>query len=366
MRRTMFAPLFVIVVIVVVLLGMPAIAQHCGGPCEVPRPAGPPISPNPKFKLVAGKEKNNWRYLHNFIWTEDGVQKFKLEETLSSPQMIAFGYRRIFVSPAGNGFLVTGNAYAIGNKFLLSGRTHANKVPLFVFCDSRGTPIVEVLLQEELKPDEIKTGDCPAGCGCKDILYVFKQDPAISENGCYVELVTKGSGRTVTFCLPLGALIKDRAGFEDRLAELEWERIPKQQRAGKRAEIEALFAALDGPDFKAREHAEQAILQLGFLALPTLRASQEPVGSPEKKSRLARIESQLKPWAADGYERMSVDLDLLSGLLNYPERPVVQAVQSRLAQLIPSADTTDWGPWLKKHRDRLQWDAKQRQYSLAQ
>ena len=375
MRRTMFAPLLVVVAI---LLGPPALAQHCGGPCEVPRPAGPPISLNPKFKLVAGKEKNNWRYLHNFIWTEDGVQKFKLEETLSSPQMIAFGYRRIFVSPAGNGFLVTGNGYANDDKFLLSGRTHANKIPLFVFCDPRGTPIVEVPLQQELKPDEIKTGDCPAGCGCKDILYVFKQDPAISANGCYVELVTKGTGRTIRFCLPLGSLIDDRDAFEDRLAELEWERIPKQQRAGKRAEIEALVKALDGPDFKTRDGVEKALLQLGFLALPTLRASRGQTDSPEKKWRLEQIETQLKPWAADGYEAMSVDLDLLSGLLTYPEAAVVQAVQARLAQLVPDAlvlklgniskfpGKTDWGPWLEKHRDRLQWDAQQRQYTLRQ
>ena len=148
MNRVKFPMLVGLVAAVLLSTAPPCAAQHCGGPCEVPRPAGPPVSPNPRFTLVPGKEKTSWRYLHNFIWTEDGVQKFRLEKTLSSPQMITFGYRRIFVSPAGNGFLVTGNAYARGDKFLLSGRTHAGKAPLFVFCDPRGTPIVEVRLKQ--------------------------------------------------------------------------------------------------------------------------------------------------------------------------------------------------------------------------
>ncbi len=83
-------------------------AQHCGGPCEVPRGADP-VSADPKYALTMGKEKANWRYLFNWIWTENGEKKHRLEKVLGAPPLRDFGYRRMFVSPAGNGFLVTGN-----------------------------------------------------------------------------------------------------------------------------------------------------------------------------------------------------------------------------------------------------------------
>ena len=353
-----------LLVVVPLSIGTPSAAQHCGGPCEVPRPAGPPISANPRFTLVPGKEKSSWRYLHNFIWTEDGEQKSSLYKTLSSPQMIAFGYRRIFVSPAGNGFLVTGNAYARGDNFLLSGRTHARIAPLFVFCSEEGTPLVEVSLREGLTKEEIKRGPCPSCKCCKDILYVFKKDPALSANGCFVELDAAGSGRTLSFCLPLGAPIKDRAAFENRLAELEWARIPADLRRQKRAEIQALVAELGGDDAQLRAEADKGLVALGFLALPVVRASRTQTESKEQRARIRGIEERLKPWAATGYERMSVDLDLLAALLSYPEAAVVKAVRTRLAQLLPDEGASDWGPWIKKHRDRLQWDSKLRRYTL--
>ena len=342
----------------VLLSAAPSTAgQHCGGPCEVPRPAAPPASPNLRFKLGQGKEKTNWRYLHNFIWTVDGVEKFRLEKTLSSPQMIAFGYRRIFVSPAGNGFLVTGNAYARGRKFLLSGKTHAGTAPLFVFCDPRGTPIVEVRLQQELTKEELKTGPCPS-CDCKDILFVFKKDPALSANGCFVELQAAGTGRPISFFLPLGAQIKNRAAFEDRLAALEWARIPSELQAAKRAEIKKLVTALDNTHFKTRVDAGKSLTEMGFLALPSIRAGRSLAGSAEKQLRLRPIEEQLwrRWWAADGHENVSVDLDLLTDLLTYPEEAVVKAVRARLSQILPKEGASDWGDWIKKHRDRLQWD----------
>ena len=59
----------------------------------------------------------------------------------------------------------------------------------------------------------------------------------------------------------------------------------------------------------------------------------------------------------------SIDLDLLAALLSYPEAAVAKAVRTRLAQLLPDEGASDWGPWIKKHRDRLQWDSKLRRYT---
>ena len=34
-----------------------------------------------------------------------------------------------------------------------------------------------------------------------------------------------------------------------------------------------------------------------------------------------------------------------------------------LAQILPKAGASDWGDWIKKHRNRLQWDRKLRRYT---
>ena len=97
-----------------------------------------------------------------------------------------------------------------------------------------------------------------------------------------------------------------------------------------------------------------------------VRASRIQTESKEQQARIRRIEEHLRPWAAAGYERMSVDLDLLAALLSYPEAAVVKAVRTRLAQLLPDEGASDWGRWIKKHRDRLQWDKKLRRYTHKQ
>ena len=112
------------------LLALAAVvAQHCGGPCEVPRGADP-VSADPKYALTAGKERADWRYLWNWVWTEDGVEKHRLEQVFRAPPLCGFGYRRVFVSPAGNGFLVTGNPYA--GKYQT-----CREAPLFRWSDCR-------------------------------------------------------------------------------------------------------------------------------------------------------------------------------------------------------------------------------------
>ncbi len=65
-----------------VLMAASARAQHCGGPCEVPRGADP-VSANPKYALTAGKERQNWRYLWHWISTEDGKQKYRMENPVA-------------------------------------------------------------------------------------------------------------------------------------------------------------------------------------------------------------------------------------------------------------------------------------------
>ena len=358
-----FGTLTTPLIFALILWAAPALGQHCGGSCEVMRPAAPPVSLNPKFQLVAGKEKKNWAYLHNFIWTENGNHKHPLMETLASPPLVAFGYRRIFVSPAGNGFLVTGNPYVESHPRYGTGRM-AQKTPLFIFCNEQGKTLTQIDLVKALKPAEVATGDCPENCGCKDILYVYEKDPAVSQNGLYVNLVTKKTKRTISFCLPFGSLIENRKSFENRLAELEWEQQPENQRDMLKNQIAGLITELESPNGQTRDATEKSLIEKGFLALPQVRLVLNKTNSPEIISRLQRIESQLQPWTAEGYESLSKNLVFLKGLLSFNEERVVNAVENRLRQLIPTANTTDWETWLDKHLGKLQWDDKRDRYEI--
>ena len=335
-------------------LTLPASAQHCGGPCEVPRPAGPVISLNPRFSLTPGEEKANWKYLDNYHWTVDGEPKANLFETLSSP-MATFASRRIFVSPAGNGFLVSGNPYSKEFRRGIGGEAAA-QTRLFVFCDDR------VTLREGLSREEIQLGPCPSNCGCEDILYSFEADPQLTKNGFYVRLLAAKTKRPVTYCLPLGMLIQDVSAFEERLSELEWQRIPEDHHADKHEEIAMLIDVLDSNDFIVRTTAEESLLKLGFLALPAIREALRNETTLEENWRLKQMEPLLKPWAGEGYEAMGVDLDLLGGLVDYSERPVALAAQAQLKRLIPNVETDDWQQWLQTHRNKLRWNADQRIY----
>lgn len=342
--------------VALLLAGVDALAQHCGGPCEVPRPAAPAVSPNPRFTLTEGEEKADWRYLHNYVWTEDGEPLYRLEETLSSPPLI-FAQRRIFLSPAGNGFLVTGNPY------LESGRTAADP-SLFVFCRRDGEPLVRVSLRAALSDEELVPGPCPAGCGCEDVLYVFERDPVLSANEAFVEVVAAGTGRVLSVFLPLGAPVEDRQAFELRLAALDWARVPAVERDQRGAEIDALVAALDHADAGVRAEAEDGLVAAGYLALSALRSRGDEEPSEERTRRGRDLEARLRPWADVGYERMAIDLDLLTGLLADPEAPVVAAARSRLAEVLPEVEGQDWRAWIEERRGRLRWDPTQGRYLL--
>jgi len=120
-----------------VLLSSPLAAQHCGDICEVPRLLDP-VSPVPAYTLSPGVETASWRWLSNWWWTENGVQKHGLEQAFAVSPLRDFARRQVFVSPAGNGFLVTGNSYT--NR----SREIGEEPPLFVFCDPNfGVNIVD-------------------------------------------------------------------------------------------------------------------------------------------------------------------------------------------------------------------------------
>ena len=338
----------------IVLAAVDARAQHCGGPCEVPRPAGPPVSPNPRFTLSEGAERADWRYLHNFYWTEDGEPLFQLEQTLSSPDLI-FGQRRIFLSPAGNGFLVTGNPY------VESPGTPPDP-SLFVFCRRDGTPLVRVRLEDALTEEELVRGPCPSDCGCEDVLYVFEQDATLSANQAFVDVVAAGSGRSLSVFLPLGAPVEDRAAFELRLAALDWARVPADLRDERRAQIDSLVADLDDPDDAVRAAAEEGVIAAGYLALPALRGRLAQELDAERARRVRLVEARLRPWADVGFERMSIDLDLLGALSTDPDASVAAAARARLIEILPGTQTQDWPGWIDAHRGRLRWDRSEGRY----
>lgn len=270
-------------------------AQHCGGPCEVPRGADP--VDGGRFSLTAGPEKGNWRYLFNWVWTEDGNPLHRVEGTLGDEPCVSFGYRRMFASPAGNGFLVTGNGY-----------TKAEAPPLFVFCDPRGSRLLEVPLPE----DQRTAGPCP-NCDCAGVLYVFEEDPHLSPSGGWVELRTN---RLHGFYLPLGVPVDDRAAFERILGE----------HAEAVDGIGALVRALDDDDPDARARAADGLVAAGYAAFPALHDALAKPPSEEVRELAGRILSQLKP--REGYEAVLRNGALLEALSEFPAEPVARAART--------------------------------------
>ncbi|MDG1984985.1 MAG: hypothetical protein P8M11_10480 [Planctomycetota bacterium] len=339
----------------------PAAGQHCGGPCEVPRGADP-ISVNPRFRLVMGEEKENWRYLFNWVWTQDGTPTHRLEGVLKKPPFLGFGYRRMFVSPAGNGFLVTGNPYA---KAYVAHEPGGFEPMLFIFCDPKGQRLVELPLERMLTEQERQTRPCLNCDCCKDVLYAFAEDPALSQNGCFVELSAWSTQRPIAFFLPLGLPILDRGAFEKVLAASAWARVPESKRKAEQAAIATAIVGLcsDEPDVRGR--AKQALSAKGFLALSALeQAASATAGGRED---LDEVLVGLRPYGPDGWEALTTDLGLLSSLLSYPDQDVVRIVHERLARIVPNV--SQLAPpatitWLDEHRSGLGWNAEQGRYEL--
>lgn len=334
------------------LLAAVAPTQHCGGPCEVPR-GSDPESPNPRYALSEGVEVANWRYLFNWHWTEDGVQKHALEKLLGAPPCRDFAYRRMFVSPSGNGFLVTGNAYARAD------RLGDRQPPLFVFCDPRGNIVAKTSLLEVLDDDERKLGPCPSCDCCVDLMYVFAQDARVSSNGCFVELVARGTNRCLSFFLPWGCMVRDRAEFENALEAGEWSRLSQGQAEREKSVIETLLKNLASEDLVVRTRAADGLVAKGLLGLGATRRARAASQSGGFRARATAVEARLRPLGNEPWEAISLDLGLLGSALSYQDKLVNQAVRARLTQLLPSTremSDESCAAWIRENRQSLQWD----------
>lgn len=332
-------------------------AQHCGGPCEVPRPAAPPQSINSRLSLEPGLDRANWAYLNDFIWTVDGEPRHQLRESLSAPQMMAFGRRFIFVSPGGNGFLVTGNPYT--ERSVPARRIGMGyDAPLFVFCDERGGVVTEVTVREVLRGNELQFGPCPSNCGCTDLLYTFGSDPSYSPNGLYVELQAGVSHRTISFLLVLECLVEDREELEDWLIEREWDGLDSVDQDALRMRIQTLAESLEDPHFVNRETAESALREIGWMARPILRRIRQETEAPDLIWRISRVEPLLGPKGGNDHERLARDLDWFCVLLDCPDEAVASAAKRRLNRLLPQCDQADIRGWISRNQGRLKWSAE--------
>jgi hypothetical protein len=304
-------------------------------------------------------ETASWRYLFNWHWTEDGVQTHSLEAALGAPPLRDFAYRRMFVSPSGNGFLVTGNAYARAQD--LGDR----QPPLFVFCDPRGNALAEISLLEALGADERKLGPCPSCDCCVDLMYVFAQDPRVSSNGCFVDLVARGTNRHLAFFLPWGCIVRDREAFESALEMGEWSSLSHAQAEREKSNIDSLLSDLGSDDLAVRTRAADGIVTRGFLGLSATRRARAAARSGDYRARATAVEARLRPLGDKPWEAVSVDLGLLSSALSYPDTQVKQAVRLRLAQVLPSTrELSDeaCAAWITEHRQDIRWDAATGQY----
>lgn len=259
----------------------------------------------------------------------------------------------MFVSSAGNGFLVTGNSYA---KRALDER----EPPLFVFCDPEGKILTEVPLFRALEPEERKAGQCPA-CSdcCQDILYVFAEDPALSENGCFVELTLFHTVRKLSFFLPLGLPVEDRSAFETVLEEAEWSALKPAEVEQQRQTIGKLLADLGADHLSVRTSAADGLVAFGYLARRMIREAKESSPSGNYRARCTAVQARLQPWNGR-WATMTRDLGLLLHLLSYPDPEVVRATRERAGRLlaVPSVlDATTCAEWIRENRAELRWDA---------
>lgn len=333
--------------------------QHCGGPCEVPRSV-PPISHSFQYQLTAGTEVANWRYLFNWHWTVDGVQKYSLEKTLSQPPCRNFAFRRMFVSPAGNGVLVTGNPY------VKSHIQHAGKETcLFVFCAPDGEIVDRIPIEEVLGQRDLRPGPCPS-CECQDVLYRFFQDPRMSINDCYVTWGGMRDNWDLNYFLPLGCLVENRKAFEKALVVADWARL---ERGNRRVETEQQLSqqieALQSADPLRFKSAIQDLLKIGLVAKDSLENAQQESESGSFRGRAQFVLDRLRPAADLTWEELARDRDMLATLLHFEEVRVRKRVRASLTRLVPAIEDIpeeQWSAWLQENYHQLHWDARQQQY----
>ena len=347
------------------MMSSPLIAsdQHCGGPCEHPRSADP-ISANPRFQLSFVRDKKADGSLHfHWDWMVDGEAAVDLGRFLYKPPLTGFGYSRIFLSPAGNGFLVTGNPYT-EQKFGYRLRPGSLQPPLFAFFDAKGEQLVDIPLRQVLTKVEQTPIECLNCKCCKNVLHGFAKDPTLSANGCFVDIEALETKRAISFFLPLGLLILDKPKFEGYLASAEWSRIPEGNRKAVRKVLAGAIEALQGNELWLHETAKKTLFAKGFLAYSALQEalSKAPL---DEQSLLHDIAEQLRPFKSLGWQALTIDLGLLSSLLTYPDAAVAKTVLQRLALLIPDIldlDASAAVVWIEKHRDELRWNEDQHCY----
>lgn len=336
-----------------------AVAQHCGGPCEVPILVDP-VAPNPRYTLSQGVERADWEWLGNWHWTENGYQKHSLAEAFRNPPLNGFARRRVFVSPAGNGFLVTGNAYPAGDRRLGGGEPQ-----LFVFCDPTGVPLREAPLLRVLADGELRTDGCPYCECCKDVLHVFPEDPCISSNGCFVEWRAFASARFLTVFLPWGIPVERRWNFEVALAKAEWATLSPEEADRHTREIRSLLADLGADDAAVHTRAAEGLVGKGFLALDAVRTASVDSKSGNFLARAKAVEGRLRPLAGADWEALAIDLGLLSGMLGFADEAVSRGARQILDRLLPMAKDVEDGAlaeWIRRERPHLKWNAEKRQY----
>jgi len=336
-----------------------AVAQHCGGPCEMTAVADP-VSPNPRYTLSPGVGRENVSWRIDWHWTEGGYQKHSLAEAFGRPPLNGFAKRRVFVSPAGNGFLVTGNAYAAGHD-----RLGGAAPELFVFCDPQGNVLMEAPLLRTLSEKERRIDRCPGCTCCKDLLYVFAEDPQVSSNGCFVELQAFDTARTLTVFLPWGLVVKGRWAFEVALEKAEWAGLAPNDAERHTREIRTLLVELGADDEAAHTRAAEALVGRGFLALGAVRAAIAESKSGNFTARASAVEGRLRPLAGAAWEALAIDLGLLAGMLTFPDETVAKGVQQILDRLLPATkemEPTARVEWIRRERANLKWNAVKGQY----
>lgn len=323
-------------------------AQHCGGPCEVMRGAKP--RPNGKYSLTT------WHW----AWQENNRTVHKLKALRKKVYAAGFGYHRAFPSPAGNGFLVTGNPYSFR-------RAQKANPSLFVFYSPRGKSLLDLGMLHVLRPKERKLGKCPSCHCCEDVLHVFEKDPALSPNACFVELTAVRSLRKIAFFLPLPVPVFDRARFESILTSLEWRQLGDARREKLEAAIARDIAALQSEAEAERQRASEALLARGYLARDALRKAREASSSESFRALVSSLEARLRPWQHSGWPAMRRDLDLLRVLVSDTRRLTAEAAKRHLDTLLPHVremGIKDALSWLDENTARLDWNKDAARYEL--
>ncbi|MEK7485085.1 MAG: hypothetical protein AABZ60_12225 [Planctomycetota bacterium] len=211
-------------------------AQHCGPFIGIETST----DSNKNYRISLVREKRNpWNYLAFTV--QENLSLPKLEQidqkvdwdvvpvkfSFKLPILDYFYKAYIFVSPTGNGFVVTGFPY-----YTVYGSKKQDDPILLHFYTMEGK------LQKELKLQEVATPEEISFCGSHQhhsdqdlwgnflavskaegcvIYYTFADRPRLSEEGQYLEFCMAKTRRSISFFLPLQMLVTDKSSFESEL-----------------------------------------------------------------------------------------------------------------------------------------------------